>query len=214
MEASPYRPTKRSKGLFMKRFAALLLLLALFAGCESKEEQAKAKEYEALKQEQLAKHNNTTAEKKDTLDRQAGSEEKNVQRAEPAREEPKRNESHTVQSAPSGGNATANQPSLLNKMGVSMQEGKLIIDTKQAKEFFFSIQKKLDNTSRELNREIIEKNLTMTVPMGIEVKKEKVTIDVNKTRSFFESWGSKMEAFAKEFDRMTRSLYEDNRTQQ
>ena len=101
---------------------------------------------------------------------------------------------------------------MLQKMGVSMENGKLIFDTNKAKEFFWVLQKRLDNTSREIDREIKEGNLTITVPMGIEVKKEKVSIDLNKTRHFFESWGSKMENFAREFDKMTQSLVEDNQT--
>jgi hypothetical protein len=98
-------------------------------------------------------------------------------------------------------------------MGVSMQDGKLIIDTHKAKDFFWSFQKKLDNTSKELDRELREGNLTVTVPMGVEIRKEKVSIDLNKTRSFFGGWGEKMEAFAKEFDKMTRALYDSNQTE-
>ena len=84
----------------------------------------------------------------------------------------------------------------MNKMGVTMQEGKLIIDTNKAKEFFWTLQKNLDGIDKELQ----EGNLTAMKPAGIEVTQEKMTIDLNKSRSFFDSWGKKMEAFAKEFD--------------
>jgi hypothetical protein len=91
-----------------------------------------------------------------------------------------------------------------------MQEGKLIIDTNKAKEFFWTLQKNLDGIDKGLQ----EGNLTAMKPVGIEVTQEKMTIDLNKSRSFFDSWGKQMEVFAKEFDKMTKMLHEENNTKQ
>ena len=190
----------------MKKILFAMLLIAILAGCESKEERERAQKAEQFKQEQLQK----LAPKAET---------KEVYRQEQPTNSSKIPQKEITVKSPVKENRAPqkeedNESSTLNKMGVSMQDGKLIIDTNKAKEFFWSFQKKLDNTSRELDRELREGNLTVTVPMGVEIRREKVSIDLNKTRSFFDSWGEKMEAFVKEFDKMTRVLYDSNQTEQ
>ncbi len=94
---------------------------------------------------------------------------------------------------------------MMNKMGVTMEEGKLVIDTNKAKEFFWTLQKNLDGIDKELQKG----NLTAMKPAGIEVTQDKVSIDLNKTQSFFDGWGKQMEVFAREFDKMTKMLHND-----
>ncbi len=166
---------------------SVALIIGLMAGCESKEEKEQAKQAELFKQEQIQK----VAQKAELERKEAKAEKKAAdERARLA----------AIQ---------AENPSAMNKIGISMQDGKLIIDTNKAKEFFTIFEKKIEDTSKRINREIREGNLTFSIPAGVEVTNKKVSIDINKTKSFFNSWGERMADFAKEFDTMTKALHTD-----
>lgn len=104
----------------------------------------------------------------------------------------------------------AKEASSLSKIGITMGDGKLVIDTNKAREFFGNLHKRLDNTSKEIDKELKEGNLTVTKPMGIEVTQDKMSIDLNKTKSFLDRWGEQMESFAQQFDQLTKTLHENN----
>ena len=163
------------------------LIIILMTGCESKEDQERAKQAEIFKQEQI---------------------EKTAQKALAEEEARKAAEKKAAEEARLAA-IQAENPSMMNKMGVTMKEGKLIIDTNKAKGFFTTLQNNLDGIDRELQ----EGNLTITKPAGIEVTPDKVSIDLNKSRSFFDSWGKQMEAFAKEFDKIITKLHDDKNGQ-
>jgi hypothetical protein len=173
------------------------------AGCESKQEKEQAIEAELFKQEQIQKAE-VEAKVRDVAKKKALAEAEAQHLAQP---KAKQKEANVAEEKADG-------PSLMNKMGVTMQDGKIIIDTNKTVAFFSVFQEKLDNTSRELDRELREGNLTITVPMGVEVTSEKVSIDLNKSKSFFDRWGEMMVGFAKEFDKMTQILHEDNHTEE
>lgn len=181
----------------MKKVLLSILLIFFMLGCESKEEKDRALKAEQFKQEQLAK---AAEEKEQQAKSEKEAADKKLEEQRQAEERERLEKQKTA------------EPSMMNKMGVSMEDGKLIIDTNKTKKFFTVFQEKMDNTSREIDRELREGNLTVTVPAGIEVTSKKVSIDLNKSESFFKSWGEKMESFAKEFDKMTRSLYDANQT--
>jgi len=186
----------------MKRIAAFVLLLILIAGCESKEEREQLQKAEQFKQEELKKVSvaSETAEK-----------------AAPSPEKLPSKKSTLPQSADRSGRSTeseTNDSSTLKRMGVSMEDGRLIIDTHKTRAFFDSFRKRLDNGSKRFDRELKEGNLTVTVPVGVEVKRESLSIDLNKTRSFFDGWGQKIEAFEKEFAGMTQAFYEHNQSKE
>lgn len=169
------------------------LIISLMTGCESKEEKEQAKQAELFKQEQVqlaAKKAAEEAENKKKVAKKKAVEEARLAKA-----------------------AEEENLSTMNKMGVSMEEGRLIIDTNKAKEFFVGLQKRLDDTSREIDKELQEGNLTITIPAGVEVTNQKVSIDINKTKNFLDSWGERMADFAKEFDTMTQILHSDTQTQ-
>ncbi|HHD72629.1 MAG TPA: hypothetical protein ENL02_01745 [Epsilonproteobacteria bacterium] len=185
----------------MYKIALACLVVLAMAGCESKQEKEQAKQAELFKQEQIQKAaTEAKAVVQKSAEREAAAKVSTQKRA--------------VEEADCRATEKANEPSVMEKMGVSMQDGKITIDTNKTVEFFSIFQKKLDNTTRELDRELREGNLTMTVPVGVEVTSEKVSIDLNKSKSFFDSWGEKMLGFAKEFDKMTQILHEDNHTKE
>ena len=168
-------------------FISASLVIGLMAGCESKEEKEQARQAELFKQEQVKKAEQEAVAKVLAAQKAA---QKAAEEAKLAAER-------------------AKNPSVINRMGVTMQEGKLVIDTNKAKEFFWTLQENLDGIDRELQKG----NLTAMKPAGIEVTQDKVSIDLNKSRSFFDSWGKQMEVFAREFDKMTKMLHNDTQTQ-
>jgi len=141
---------------------ACIAFAVLMSGCESKEEQERARQAELIKSEQL---------KKEEAQRQA-----------------------------------AQEIPTLSKIGVSTDDGKIVIDTNKAKEFFGKLHQNIDSKSKELDKELKEGNLSITNSIGIEATQEKVSIDLNKTRNFLEGWGKQMESFAREFDKLTKML--------
>jgi len=163
----------------MRYFFLATVVLVMMSGCESKEEMEREKAAKLYKEEQQKKIKEALVAKEKALEAQALAEQK-------AREE-------------------ANA-STLSKVGISMDDGKLIIDTNKAKDFFTELADGFQETSKKIDKELKEGNLTATKPMGIEVSNEKLTIDLNETKSFFESWGEKMESFSKEFDKLTEII--------
>ncbi len=156
------------------------LVIGLMSGCESKEEIEKAKQAELFKQEQIDKvrlEDEAKALKEQKMAQEA------AQKAQLAAEE-------------------AQKPSMLNNMGVSMDDGKLIIDTNKAKEFLGHVKKNLDGVDKKIK----DGNVAMMQTVGIEVTDDTVSIDLNESKTFFDKWGKKMEGLAKEFDAFAKSL--------
>ena len=163
----------------MKYIFIALIVAGLMSGCESKEEREEAKQALLYKQKQQA------------LAKEALMETQRIQVKEAIAKQKAIDEANT---------------STLRKIGISVDDGKFIIDTNKAKDFFSKLAEGFKKTSKEMNRELKEGNLTVTKAMGIEISKETLSIDFNKTQSFFESLGEKMEAFSKEFDSLSKAI--------
>jgi len=163
----------------MKHILIATVILAILSGCESKEDIERENAAKIYKEQQQQKIKEAQLAEKRAKEAQAVAEQK-------AREE-------------------ANA-STLSKVGISMDDGKLIIDTNKAKDFFTQLADGFQETSKKIDKELKEGNLTATKAMGIEVSNEKLTIDINETKSFFESWGEKMESFSKEIDKLTEVI--------
>ncbi|SFV54528.1 hypothetical protein MNB_SV-6-1426 [hydrothermal vent metagenome] len=176
----------------MKYILMVSLILFSIFGCESKEEIERAKRAEAFKQELIAK-----AKKEQEL---------KAQEAREAEIKAKKDRLKRLKEAKEA-EERAKDPSLMNELGLSMYDGKLIIDTNKTKKFFSDIGKKLSITDRELK----DGNLTITKDAGVEITEDSMSIDFNKTGAFLESLGKKIETFSKEFDNLSKSFYNDEK---
>lgn len=176
----------------MKNIIIASLILLGLLGCESKEEIERAKRAEAFKQELVVK---AKKEKELELQKKRDADIK-VEKERLAKLQKLKEDE-----------ARAKEPSLMNNLGVSMDDGKLIIDTNKTKNFFSDIGKKLSTADKELK----EGNLTITKEAGVEITKESMSIDFNKTETFLESFGKKIEIFSKEFDNLSKSFYNDDK---
>ncbi|MEA3491947.1 MAG: hypothetical protein U9R27_08620 [Campylobacterota bacterium] len=164
----------------MKRVILACIVIGLISGCESREEIERAKQAELFKEEQMEK---VRLEAKAKAQKEQKEAQEAAKKAQLAAQE-------------------AQKPSMLNNFGVSMEEGKLIIDTNKAKEFLGQVKKNLDGVDKEIK----SGNVTMMQSAGIEVTNDTVSIDLNESKTFFDKWGKKMEGLAKEFDAFAKSL--------
>ena len=86
---------------------------------------------------------------------------------------------------------------VLENMGIVVESGKIVIDTKKTQQFFERIGRTLE---REVGR--MEKNISKPCSsnIGISVRKDKIEVDLNKTKSFLENFAKGMQRIVKEIN--------------
>jgi len=99
-----------------------------------------------------------------------------------------------------------------SKIGITTEDGKIIIDTNKTKVFFkdlaHEMKTKMDKMSKDL-----EKGIVKNKEAGIEMNETHINIDLNKTKSFLDTWGKKMQGFVKEFDEIAKEFDAQNKTE-
>jgi len=100
---------------------------------------------------------------------------------------------------------TDNNASKFHKMGITMENGTIIIDTNKTKKFFRGMNEKMDSQMKKLSDDI-EKGVIETKEAGIEINDQYIHIDLNKTQDLMTVWGKQIELFVQEFDEMAKSL--------
>lgn len=97
------------------------------------------------------------------------------------------------------------QNNKLVNMGITTDNGKLIIDTNKTKDFFqkmaANIKVHADKFAKNMQKGVIDDK-----EAGIEVNETHINIDLNKTKSFLDTWSKTIEGYAKEFDTMTKEI--------
>jgi len=93
----------------------------------------------------------------------------------------------------------------LAHIGITTDDGKVIIDTNKTKDFFrqmaTNIKVHADKFAKDMEKGIIDDK-----EAGIEVNETHINIDLNKTKSFLDSWSKTIEGYAKEFEEMTKDI--------
>lgn len=167
----------------MRHVIISFIVLFILVGCESKEEIAKAKEAILYKeaQEKLLKDIEIAKEKK--LKEELLARQKALEEV--------------------------NQ-STLTKAGITMDNGKLTIDTNRAKDFFSELSDSFMAKSKKIDQELKDGNLTSTKDMGLEISNNSFSMDFNKTKGFLERWGKKIDSFSKEINLFTDTIDDKN----
>jgi len=98
-----------------------------------------------------------------------------------------------------------------SKIGITTEDGKIIIDTNKTKDFFKDIAIKMKDKMEKLSKDL-EKGMIKDKNAGIEVNETHIHIDLNKTKSFLDNWGKKMQGFVKEFDDIVKEFDNQNKT--
>ena len=93
----------------------------------------------------------------------------------------------------------------LNQMGIDMHNGTIRIDTNKTKDFFNSLNHKMETHMKKVSEDL-QKGMLDLQEEGVQVNDTKITIDLNKTKNLLETWGQKIQVFAQEFDDVTKSL--------
>jgi len=91
----------------------------------------------------------------------------------------------------------------LGHMGISTDDGKLIIDTHKTKDFLQQMAEKMKDRADKFSKDF-EKGVIDDKEAGIEMNQTHINIDLNKTKSFLENWEKTLEGYAKEFNKMTQ----------
>jgi len=99
----------------------------------------------------------------------------------------------------------------LSKIGITIEEHKITIDTNKTKDFFQNISQKLGDKLKKITQDL-EKGMLDEKDAGVKIDETHINIDLNKTKDFLDAWGQKMQGFVKEFDDIAKEI--DTETQQ
>ena len=95
---------------------------------------------------------------------------------------------------------------LFKKIGIDVSDEKIDIDIGKTKEFFSTLQERLQKKAEDIQSDIIEEKIDLKEDVGIKVDDEHIDIDLNKTKSFIEELGQKIEHFLGEIDHAAKKL--------
>lgn len=104
-------------------------------------------------------------------------------------------------------------------MGVKMDQGTIIIDTNQTKDFLKELSKKMHVQMQQVSADL-QKGVIDAQEGGVKINNGNINIDLNKTQTFFDEWSKKVEGYVKEFDEMVQVIehnttqIQDNRTKE
>lgn len=93
----------------------------------------------------------------------------------------------------------------LFQIGITSEDGRIIIDTNKTKGFFKEMAAKMTHKMEKLSKDL-EEGMINDKNTGIEVDETHINIDLNKTKSFLDNWGRKMQGFVKEFDDIAKEI--------
>jgi uncharacterized protein (UPF0210 family) len=95
---------------------------------------------------------------------------------------------------------------MLKKIGLDISEDNINIDLAKTKDFFNTLQDKLQEKAETIEKDIAEGKVDLEDDMGIKIDNEHINIDLTKTKSFIEEFGKKIENFLGELDHTVGKL--------
>jgi len=93
----------------------------------------------------------------------------------------------------------------LSKVGISIDDSTITIDTNKTKDFFKNLSKKWGDKLKKITTDI-EKGMIDQKDAGVNVDETHINIDLNKTKDFLQDWGKKMQGYVKDFDAMAKEV--------
>ena len=93
----------------------------------------------------------------------------------------------------------------LSKVGISIENSTITIDTNKTKDFFQNLSKALGNKLKKITTDI-EKGMIDQKDAGVKIDETHINIDLNKSKDFLETWGKKMQEYVKDFDAMAKEI--------
>ncbi len=98
-----------------------------------------------------------------------------------------------------------NEHEKLSKIGITIEENKIIIDTNTTKDFFQNIGKSINSKLKKITQDLEEGSIREQ-DAGIKIDKTHINIDLNQSKKFLEGWAKKMQGFVKEFDTIAKQV--------
>ena len=95
---------------------------------------------------------------------------------------------------------------IFKKIGVDVSEDNINIDLTKTKDFFSTLQNKLQKKAETIEKDIAEGKVDLEENVGIKIDNEHINIDLKKTKSFIEEFGQKIENFLAEIDHVVGKL--------
>jgi len=93
----------------------------------------------------------------------------------------------------------------LSHIGITTDNGKLIIDTNKTKSYFQKLAEKLKTHADKFAKDLENGDINNS-EAGVVVTETKINIDLNKTKNFLDTWGKTIEQYTNEFKKMTEEL--------
>lgn len=167
----------------MKKSHIILSLAVIFLlSCESKEDKTKEEYMKALTQE-----NNNQAEQK-------------------IKEELNTTEILQVENNQS---IIDENKTIINRMGISSEDGIIKIDTNQAKTYIKDVGQDIKEKTKELSNDMKDGTINASKTIGIEMNNSTLSIDFNKTKHFMQDMGGKVIEFTKEVQELASEFQEN-----
>ena len=95
-------------------------------------------------------------------------------------------------------------------LGITVDDGKIIIDTRQTKDYLHDIGQKMKKSFKEIESTLQKAKISSPNETGIIINDTSMQIDLNKTKNFMEKWMRSMESVVNELnktmDEIKRSL--------
>jgi len=95
----------------------------------------------------------------------------------------------------------ATQQSTAATLGITVDDGKIIIDTRQTKDFLRGIGGKMKHSFQKIEESLRREKISSPDETGIIISDTTLQVDLNKTRHFMEKWMRSMESVVNELNK-------------
>ncbi len=86
-------------------------------------------------------------------------------------------------------------------LGITVEDDKIIIDTRQTKDFLRGIGDKMKHSFQKIENSLRKEKISSPNETGIIVNDTSIQIDLNKTEHFMEKWMRSMESVVNELNK-------------
>jgi len=94
----------------------------------------------------------------------------------------------------------------LSPLGIEVDDGRIIIDTKQTKAFLQEIGQQMNRSLKRIEKNLRKEQIHSAEETGIIITDTSIQVDLNQTRHFMERWIRSMESVAKEIDHTMKEI--------
>jgi len=91
-------------------------------------------------------------------------------------------------------------------LGITVEDDKIIIDTRQTKDFFRGIGEKMKHSFQKIGDNLRKERISSPDETGIIINDTTIRIDLNKTEHFMEKWMRSMESVVEELNETMKEI--------